>query len=50
MYVKVGGKNIHQLLCMTVTQLRDFFRNVQLSEKEHLMADKAIEEIDSRLK
>ena len=50
MYVKVGGKNIHQLLCMTVTQLRDFFRNVQLSEKEHLIADKAIEEIDSRLK
>lgn len=50
MYVKVGGKNIHQLLCMTVSELREFLHNVQLTENEHLIADKAIQEIDSRLK
>ena len=50
MYVKVGGKNIHQLLCMTVSELREFLHDVQLAENEHLIADKAIQEIDSRLK
>ena len=50
MYVKVGGKNIHQLLCMTVSELREFLHDVQLTENEHLIADKAIQEIDSRLK
>jgi excinuclease ABC subunit A len=49
LYVKVGGKNIHELLCMNVTSLLDFLRNVELTESEHKIADKAIQEIISRL-
>ena len=49
LYVKVGGKNIHELLCMNVTSLLEFLRNVELSESEHKIADKAIQEIISRL-
>ena len=49
LYVKVGGKNIHELLCMNVEQLLDFFRNIQLTETERKISAKAIEEITSRL-
>ena len=50
LYVKVGGKNIHELLCMNVSQLLDFLENVQLSEYDRKIADKAIQEIMSRLR
>ena len=49
LYVKVGGKNIHELLCMNVSVLLDFLRNISLEPYEHKIADKAIEEIISRL-
>ena len=49
LYVKVGGKNIHELLCMNVSALLDFLRNIELDPNEHKIADKAIEEIISRL-
>ena len=50
LYVKVGGKTIHELLCMNVAQLLDFFETVDLTESEHKIADKAIAEIVSRLR
>ncbi len=50
LFVKVGGKNIHELLCMNVEQLLEFFENVELTESEHKIADKAVAEIVSRLK
>ena len=50
LYVKVGGKTIHELLCMNVEQLLDFFENVALTDYEHKIAAKAVEEIVSRLK
>ena len=50
LYVKVGGKTIHELLCMNVSTLLDFFSNVPLTEYERNIASKAIEEIVSRLK
>lgn len=49
LYVKVGGKNIHELLSMNVEQLLEFFANVQLTDSERQIAAKAIEEIVSRL-
>ena len=49
LYVKVGGKTIHELLCMNVRDLLEFLRNIDLTEYEHTIADKAIEEIISRL-
>ena len=50
LYVKVGGKTIHELLCMNVEQLLEFFENIQITDWEHQVADKAIEEIVSRLR
>lgn len=50
LYVKVGGKTIHELLCMNVTQMLLFFENVELTEYEHEIVAKAIEEIVSRLR
>ena len=49
LYVRVGGKNIHELLEMNVEQLLDFFKNVELTENERKISAKAIEEITSRL-
>ena len=50
LYVKVGGKTIHELLCMNVDTLLDFLQNISLADYEHQIASKAIEEIVSRLK
>ena len=50
LYVKVGGKNIHELLCMNVDQLLEFFETVTLEENDRKIAQKAIEEIVSRLR
>ena len=49
LYVKVGGKNIHELLKMNVGQLAEFFRNIDLNEYDRRVAGKAIEEILDRL-
>ena len=50
LYVRVGGKTIHEMLCMNVRELLDFLLNIDLNEYEHTIADKAIEEIVSRLR
>ena len=50
LYVKVGGKTIHELLCMNVSQLLDFFENIHISDWEYKIVSKAIEEIVSRLR
>jgi len=50
LYVKVGGRNIHELLSMNVSDLLHFFENVPLTDYEHKVVAKAVEEIVSRLK
>ena len=50
LYVKVGGKTIHELLCMNVGQLLDFFGHIDITEWERKIVAKAIDEIVSRLK
>ena len=50
LYVRVGGKNIHELLSMTIDQLLAFFEGVELTEYERGVAGKAIEEIIFRLR
>ena len=50
LYVKVSGKNIHELLSMNVEQLLDFFANMKLTEWEHHIVAKAVDEIVSRLR
>ncbi|MBR5108191.1 MAG: excinuclease ABC subunit UvrA [Bacteroidales bacterium] len=49
LYVRVGGKNIHELLSMTIDELLGFFEGVKLSEYERGIAGKCIEEIVFRL-
>jgi len=49
LYVKVGGKTIHELLCMNVSALLDFLKNVDLTEYERNIVSKAVGEIVSRL-
>ena len=50
LYVKVGGRNIHELLCMNVTDLLEFFGSLQLADYERNIVSKAIDEIVSRLR
>lgn len=47
LYVKVGGKDIYELLCMNAGELLSFFSDIRLTEYEHSIADKAIVEIMS---
>ena len=49
LYVRVGGKNIHELLSMTIDELLAFFEGVELSGYERGIAGKCIEEIVFRL-
>ena len=49
LYVRVGGKNIHELLSMTIDELLAFFDAVRLSDYERGIAGKCIEEIVFRL-
>ena len=50
LYVRVGGKNIHELLSMTIDRLLAFFEDVRLTDYERGVAGKAIEEIVYRLR
>lgn len=49
LYVRIGGKNIHQLLCMTIEELMVFLDELKLEDYEWQIAGKAIQEIRSRL-
>lgn len=49
LWVKVGGKNIHELLSMNVGAALEFFRTLELSEYEKSVAAEPLGEIISRL-
>ncbi len=50
LYVKVGGRNIQELLDMNVDQLLEYFESLELTDYERGIVSKAIDEIVSRLK
>ena len=50
LYVRVGGKNIHELLSMNVDELLAFFDGLQLTPSETEIVRKAVEEVTSRLR
>jgi excinuclease ABC subunit A len=50
LYVRVGGKTIHDLLRMNIDELLAFFDEAPLTGYEREVAGKAIEEICSRLR
>ena len=47
--VKIAGKSIIDITEMTIDEEIDFFNNLKLNEREHLIADQIIKEIKSRL-
>jgi len=47
--VTVGGLSIAQVSKLSVLHAREFFRNLQLTETEHAIADNILREIDARL-
>ncbi len=49
LYVKVGGKNIHELMEMDIDSLLGFFDGIGLTDYEREVAGKTIEEISYRL-
>lgn len=49
-YVKVGGKSLPDLCEMSIESLHDFFRHLQLSERENKIAQRLLTEIKNRLK
>ena len=48
-YVKVGGRSITDLVDMTLTELKRFFDNLQLTDNEKQIARRLLTEINSRL-
>ena len=49
LYVRVGGKNIAELVAMPVDELIPFFRELTLDEHDHKVADRILTEIRNRL-
>ncbi len=50
LYVRVGGKNIAELLDMSIEDLLSFFNSLELNKYEEIIASKALKEIKSRLR
>ncbi len=48
--VKINGKNIHELSCMAVTDIRVFLENLTLSNKDAMIAERILKEINARLR
>ena len=49
LWVRVGGRNIHELLSMNVEQLIDFIRKLSLTEDERKIVEEPLAEVTSRL-
>ncbi len=50
LYVKVGGKNIHELMTMPIGELAGFFNQLELDDYDRTVAERPLREIRSRLK
>jgi excinuclease ABC subunit A len=48
-YVKVGGRNITELVLMPVIELQQFFKNLQLNEHDAKIAKRLLTEINNRI-
>ena len=47
--VTVGGLNIYELTCMSISKEMEFFNNLELTEHEGLIANQILKEIKARL-
>lgn len=49
LYVRIGGRNIHELMTMSIKDLITFFDTLKLTEYEEKIAARALKEIRDRL-
>ncbi len=47
--VTVGGKNIHEVSSMSVADTKEFFDNIELSERDKMIANQILKEIAARI-
>ena len=47
--VKVGKYNIYELTCLPVNEIKEYINNLKLSQKNMLIAEQIIKELNSRL-
>lgn len=47
--VTVGERNINELTCMPVDEIKDFFENLKLSDRDKLIAHQILKEINARI-
>ncbi len=47
--VTVGNKNIHQVSSMSIADIKDFFDNIELSERDKMIANQILKEIAARI-
>lgn len=50
LYVKVGGKNIFDVVRMTIGQAYEFFTHLTLDDYKHRVSERLLDEINTRLK
>jgi excinuclease ABC subunit A len=50
LYVRVGGRNLAEVVAMNIAEARDFFDSLSLAPEETAIADKILVEIRQRLK
>ncbi len=48
-YVKISGKAITELINLPITRLGEFFKNLQLTDNESVIADRLLKEINNRI-
>ena len=49
LYIKIGGININEMTEMSIRQLQDFLKNLELTSSQRIIADMILKEIDARL-
>ena len=47
--VKVGDKNINELTDMSIDRIKDYINNLQLNQKDEMIADQILKELNKRL-
>ena len=47
--VRVGGKAIHEITCLSIERAYDFFQALRLGQKEQVIAQRVLKEIRNRL-
>ncbi|ABN51549.1 MAG TPA: excinuclease ABC subunit UvrA [Hungateiclostridium thermocellum] len=47
--VTIGGKNIYEVCCLSIGEAKEFFANLNLTERQQLIARQILKEINARL-